>query len=412
MFCSGCGNEIKDGIAFCDKCGTPINANNQNMVNAGAANNQSIAGENASAPKKSKNKNIPIIIAMIAVVLIAVIIIVVVLSSKKDKESSGNNSSSNSSGSKSGKSLTEYSGQVYDELGLATAFYNVIDAIPTIDTRVLKGEHSPQAPGEGKWLFSAEFEADYGQYCTDIGNYFEAEWVVATDYSSSDGFDVYLRGDGIRGEDDFQSNTSPSMLTVFSINVGDGIDQYKNYSLNTLSSMFGNNIISSQELNDNYSGMTYTEVVNKLGSIGFLTHLSYYFQWESIHIAWYCPDENAFLQIRFNPITEEVEETKIYTTSGVQGGEIDYSDEYYMGYEWVQQFYDVICADGYSAFKANGGDLYESIIYVYGFDEDVAQQLVGSLDIAFDAYESYDGDLSSCAEEVEEIGRIMEEKGY
>lgn len=306
MFCSGCGNEVKDDVAFCDKCGADLK---KDAANTNVVNTQAVGA--------SKNKNMPIIIAMIAVVVIAAIIIAVVLSSGSDAGSSGNNdSNNNSSDSKSGKTLTEYSGQIYDELGLATSFYNVIDAIPTIDTRILKGEHSQQAPGEGKWLFSAEFEADYGQYCTDIGNYFEAKWVVATDYSSSDGFDVYLSGDGIRGEDDFQSGASPAILTVFTVNVGGeyiDVSEYKDsFSSSFLSSLFSNSAIDSTELNDDYSGMTYKEVADKLGSIGFLTHLSYFYQWESIRIAWYCSDEDKLLSIKFNPVTEEVIEVNIY----------------------------------------------------------------------------------------------------
>ena len=71
------GNEIKEGALFCAQCGTPVNVNSQNV-----ANTQPI--------KKAKNKNVPIIIAMVAVVLISAIIIIVTLASNKDEKLSTN----------------------------------------------------------------------------------------------------------------------------------------------------------------------------------------------------------------------------------------------------------------------------------------------------------------------------------
>lgn len=66
MFCKNCGNEIKDGAKFCDKCGTTIE---QSKVSFGTG---TIAAENK--PPKSNLKKYIICFAVIALVLIFILI--------------------------------------------------------------------------------------------------------------------------------------------------------------------------------------------------------------------------------------------------------------------------------------------------------------------------------------------------
>ncbi len=48
MFCPNCGNEVKDGVKFCDKCGTAVSS--EQSISAGSAN----AGSSESTDSDNK----------------------------------------------------------------------------------------------------------------------------------------------------------------------------------------------------------------------------------------------------------------------------------------------------------------------------------------------------------------------
>ena len=70
--CKECGQELKAGATFCNKCGTPVNAESsikaETPINVGTVNSSK-----DTVVKKSNNKKIPIIIAIIVIALIGVV---------------------------------------------------------------------------------------------------------------------------------------------------------------------------------------------------------------------------------------------------------------------------------------------------------------------------------------------------
>ena len=52
MFCSKCGNEVKEEIRFCPKCGNPVKNASQNNVEK-----IETTGQTASAPREAVGKN-------------------------------------------------------------------------------------------------------------------------------------------------------------------------------------------------------------------------------------------------------------------------------------------------------------------------------------------------------------------
>lgn len=72
MFCKNCGNEIKEGVKFCGKCGTPQSASSSNLV-SNINPNFETAYQNSTAKKKIHPLSM-IVLIVLSVLTISLII--------------------------------------------------------------------------------------------------------------------------------------------------------------------------------------------------------------------------------------------------------------------------------------------------------------------------------------------------
>lgn len=72
MFCKNCGNELKDGVKFCGKCGTPQSASSSNLV-SNINPNFETAYQNSTAKKKIHP------LAMIVLIVLSVLTISLII---------------------------------------------------------------------------------------------------------------------------------------------------------------------------------------------------------------------------------------------------------------------------------------------------------------------------------------------
>lgn len=72
MFCKNCGNEIKEGVKFCGKCGTPQSASSSNLV-SNINPNFETAYQNSTAKKKIHPLSM-IVLIVLSVMTISLII--------------------------------------------------------------------------------------------------------------------------------------------------------------------------------------------------------------------------------------------------------------------------------------------------------------------------------------------------
>lgn len=56
MFCTKCGNQIKDGFKFCPKCGTPIHIEKEKVESEAKAQEEEV-GDKSSEPESEKTKD-------------------------------------------------------------------------------------------------------------------------------------------------------------------------------------------------------------------------------------------------------------------------------------------------------------------------------------------------------------------
>ncbi len=87
MFCKKCGNQLADGVKFCNKCGEPQNtsapdrASNMNQ-NPGSAPQ----GDTSAAPKKKSKKPLFIIIGVVILLIILIVVLVKIFGSSLSVE--------------------------------------------------------------------------------------------------------------------------------------------------------------------------------------------------------------------------------------------------------------------------------------------------------------------------------------
>lgn len=86
MFCKNCGNEIKDGMAFCDKCGTEVDFADaekpkKKISLKNAETNAEISTEQKTADRKHKNDKLTLSEAIVGslVTIIPIVILIIII---------------------------------------------------------------------------------------------------------------------------------------------------------------------------------------------------------------------------------------------------------------------------------------------------------------------------------------------
>lgn len=294
MFCKGCGNELKEGVAFCDKCGTPQNNNVATIT----------TGNSINSTSKSTSKKLALIIGIIVAVIVVAIVLIIVLS---NNDSDGNNSKGSNGGKSS--SPTAYSGSDYCE-EIPVVYYNLIDNAPIIS-------HTDFVDTLNKVY--DEIKDDYSIYAIDIfydiannaygePTYFATRGFgpVGALYSTSfDKVCIFLTTNSVYNGGDVVFAITPVDYSKITGPSGDTDDvsgtftstSFYDVSPSTTESMFGHNIISSDALHGDYSGLTYSEIADALGSEGLLTEFELFGKGydNKLVAAWYCPEEDSVL---------------------------------------------------------------------------------------------------------------------
>lgn len=299
MFCQKCGNEMKEDDQFCKGCGNPVNSVSQEATQGGQ-NGVEMKPASGVVASGSKNKTVPILIAMIVVVIVAAVAIIFILLSKNNKKEDVKKETTKEVADVDNPS-TGYDGEVYENLNVAIPFYKVLDAAPIIDSRILKGEYSSSYD---RWVFDAKFEKDFGEP-NNKNDYFY--WLYEAKNELYTGVFVEIQCDAVMGMHvELQIDSGIENPPYSSIRIApDG------GSPALLSALFADNVITADQLEDDYSSMTYSEVMSKLGSIGLCRIFFFLNNGGSIYVMWYCPEENKVLSIDFDVATEEVESVDI-----------------------------------------------------------------------------------------------------
>ncbi|MCQ2522559.1 MAG: hypothetical protein MJ105_09305 [Lachnospiraceae bacterium] len=271
----------------------------------------------------------------------------------------GTDNAENASSERKG-AVTEYMGNDFCE-EIPSVYYNLIDEAPIIDhmnfTGILRDissrtefttpqdekaaillENLENKVGEPTFfgynnsrlfqypMYSTAFDnVCVGFQCVDLGPCLLDFVIVPVEYEENDG-----GGETVWTPDG-------DVIKYYSGRFD--LTSYENFALEDLQVVYGKNMISAEMLHNDYSGMTYAQIAEELGSTGFLNAIEIRekdedsFGTTTILASWYCAEEDAMLSLQVKYTMTDIESKESYKEYYAEYEEVEDSVQHVMFHE-------------------------------------------------------------------------------